>query len=60
MKTQPFSQTGLQKKTCPTKQSFIGRLQVKKFSDKDYEHIIKVRNKFETKTMKDYHDLYLK
>ena len=29
-------------------------------SDKDYEHALKVWNVFEMKTMKDYHDLYLK
>ena len=32
----------------------------RKVSDKDYEHIFKVWNKFEIKTIKDYHDLYLK
>ena len=31
-----------------------------KESDKEYEHGLKVWNKFEMKTMKDYHDLYLK
>ena len=31
-----------------------------KESDKEYEHGLKVWNKFEIKTMKDYHDLYLK
>ena len=31
-----------------------------KVSDKEYEHVLKVWNKFEIKTMKDYHDLYLK
>ena len=33
---------------------------VKKISDEDYEHVLKVLNKFEIKTMKDYHDFYLK
>ena len=28
--------------------------------DKDYEQILKVWNKFEMKTMKDYHELCLK
>ena len=32
---------------------------MKKVSDKEYEHFLKVWNKFEMKTMKDYHDLYL-
>ena len=31
-----------------------------KNSDKEYEHVLKVLNKFEMKTMKDYHDLYFK
>ena len=29
-------------------------------SDKDYQHVFKILNKFETKTIKDYHDLCLK
>ena len=29
-------------------------------SDKKYEHVLKVWTKFEIKTMKVYHDLYLK
>ena len=29
-------------------------------SDKEYEHLLKVRNKFEIKKMKNYHNLYLK
>ena len=32
----------------------------KKISDKEYEHVLKVLNKFEMKTMKNYHDLCLK
>ena len=31
-----------------------------KITDKVYEHALNVWNKFEMKTMKDYHDLYLK
>ena len=31
-----------------------------KISNKEYEHVLEVWNKFEMKTMKDYHDLYLK
>ena len=27
---------------------------------KKYEHVLNIWNKFETKAMKDYHDLYLK
>ena len=29
-------------------------------TDKEYEHILNVSNKFEMKTKKDYHNLYLK
>ena len=28
--------------------------------NKDHEHVLNVSNKFEMKTMKDYHDLYIK
>ena len=30
------------------------------FVNKEYEHVLKVWNKFEMKTMKDYHNSYLK
>ena len=30
----------------------------KKFTDKEYEHVLKVWNTFEMKTIKDYLDLY--
>ena len=32
----------------------------RKISDKGYDHVLKVWNKFEMKTIKDYHDFYLK
>ena len=32
----------------------------KKTSDKEHERVLKAWSKFETKTMKNYHDLYLK
>ena len=32
----------------------------RKNTDKEYEYVIKVWLKFEMKTMKDYHNLYLK
>ena len=44
----------------PYEEKFYSLLTGKKISDKDYEHVLKVQNKFEKKTMKDYHDLYLK
>ena len=33
---------------------------VRRTSDEDWEHVLKVWNKFKMKTMKDYHNLYLK
>ena len=44
--------------TC--KENFYSSLKGKKISDKGYKHVLKVWNKFDMKTMKDYHDLYLK
>ena len=45
------------KKNCLAKKSFS--LAYKKISDKEVEHAFKFWNKFEIKTIKDYHDLYL-
>ena len=39
---------------------FYSFLTSKKISNKEYEHLLKVWNKFEMKTMKDYHNLDLK
>ena len=44
----------------PTKEKFYSLLTDIKNSDKEYEHVLNACNKFEMKTMKDYHDLYLK
>ena len=43
-----------------SKEEFYSLLTGTKNSDKEYEHVLKFWNKFEMKTMKDYHDLYLK
>ena len=43
-----------------SKEKFNSLFACKKISDKKYEHVIKVWNKFEMKTRKDYHDLYFK
>ena len=48
------------KEELPSKEKFYSYLTDKKFSDKEYEHALKVWNKFEMKTMKDCYDLYLK
>ena len=43
----------------PSKEKFYSSLTDRKISDKEYEHVLNVWNKFEMKTMKDYHELYL-
>ena len=48
------------KEQLPRQEKFYSSLTGKKISDKEYDHVLKVWNKFEMKTMKDYHDLYLK
>ena len=48
------------KEQLPNKETFHSSLTGKKISDKEYEHVRKVWNKFEMKTMRDFHDLYLK
>ena len=48
------------KEQLPSKWKFYSSLTGTKISDKKYEHVLKVWKKFETKTMKGYHDLYLK
>ena len=44
----------------PPKELFYSQLNHFHISDEDYEHAIKVWNLFQMKTMRDYHDLYLK
>ena len=41
----------------PSKEKFHGLLTDRKITDKEYEHVLNVWNKFEMKTMKDYHNL---
>ena len=48
------------KEEMPSKESFYSSLTDRKINDKEYEHVLNVWNKFEMKTMKDSHDLYLK
>ena len=45
------------KEEFPIKENFYSSLTGRKISDKDNDHILKVWNKFEMKTMTDYHDL---
>ena len=44
----------------PPKKEFYSQLYDEDISDEDYQHAIKVWNTFECKTIRDYHDLYLK
>ena len=46
------------KEKLPIKEKFYGFLTNRKSNGKEYEHVLNVWNKFEIKTMKDYHDLY--
>ena len=49
------------KEELPCKEKFYSSLTDKKIIGKEYEHnVLNVWNIFEMKTMKDYHDLYLK
>ena len=48
------------KEQLPNKEKIYSLLTDKKNSDKEYEHILQVSNKFEIKTMKYYQELYLK
>ena len=48
------------KEELSSKDKFYSSLTDRKISDKEYELVLNVSNKFEMKTMKDYHDFYLK
>ena len=48
------------KEELTREEKFYSSLTDRKISDKEYDHVLKVWNKFEMKTMKDYHNLYLK
>ena len=47
-------------KKLPGKEKFYSSLTGKKVIDKEFEHVFKVWDRFEMRTMKDYHNLYLK
>ena len=44
----------------PPKEEFYSKLNDEDINDDDYQHAINVWNTFECKTIRDYHDLYLK
>ena len=48
------------KEELPSKEKCYSSLAVTKISDKEYEHVLNVWNRFEMKTMENYQDLYLK
>ena len=48
------------KEELHSKEQFYGSLTGKKFSDKEHDHVLKIWNKLEMKTMKDFHNLYFK
>ena len=50
----------LQETKLPSKELFYSKLYDEHISDEDYQHAIKVWKSFNRKTLKDYHDLYLK
>ena len=47
------------KEKLPSKEKFHSLLTGKKVSSEEFDHALKVWNKFGMKTMKGYHDLYL-
>ena len=48
------------KEELPSKEKFYSSLTDRKITNKASEHVPNVWKKFEMKTMKDYHGLYLK
>ncbi|CAB4026188.1 Hypothetical predicted protein, partial [Paramuricea clavata] len=50
----------LQYDKLPSKKEFYSKLNNTDINDEDYEHAQKVWKTFDCKTMRDYHDLYLK
>ena len=48
------------KEELPSKEKFYSSLTDRKISNEEYEHVLSVWNKFQMKTIKDYHNLYLK
>ena len=48
------------KEEIPSKRKFHILLIDRNIRDKEYEHVLNVWNKFEMKTIKNYHDLYIK
>ena len=50
----------LQETSLPSKEAFYSKLNEEEILDEDYQHAQNVWTTFEMKTMREYHDLYLK
>ena len=50
----------LDEKQLPPKEEFYSKLNDEHISDEDYQHALNVFRKFNCKSIRDYHDLYLK
>ena len=50
----------LDEKKLPPKEEFYSKLNDEHISDEDYQHALNVFRKFNCKSIRDYHDLYLK
>ena len=48
------------KEELPSKEKIYSSFAGKTISDNEYEDVLKVWNTFQMKTIKDYHDLYIK
>ena len=48
------------KEKLPSKENIYNSLTSRRNTNQEYEHVLKIWNKSELKTMKDYHDLFLK
>ena len=48
------------KEEFPSKEQFYSSLAARRVTDKEYEHVLNVLNKFGLITLNDYHDLHLK
>ena len=56
----PIAWKDLTKRQLPPIEAFYSKLTDETITNKDYEHVQQVWNKFNCKTLGDYHDLYLK